>query len=287
MKKCSKCGIEYPATTKHFGIARRNTGGLKCICNGCSAIERKIYKSKHKETIVAQNHIYRDKNKEEIKAKNQIYRDKHRVVKVKPLIKEKTCRVCKTVYIAEDDAYFNKKYKGKYGLTTICKECFKKQSKEYYLNNTEGIKKRVTQYYLDNIDKKKAYSSKWHSVYDRTEKGKDVKNAAWERRRALEHNLANDYTTEQWEQCKSDFNSTCAYCGKTEKLTIEHFVPVSKLGELTGNNVLPVCSHCNSSKGNRKFELWYPKQPFYSKQREKKVLGYLKYKKNVQQLALM
>lgn len=228
--------------------------------------------------------MYREKNKEKIQISSKVYRNAHRVIKIEPLIKEKTCHVCKTTYSADDDTYFHKKSSGKYGLSTVCRQCFKLRSDKYYQDNSEHIKEKCTQYYFKNIDKKKIYSKKWHLVYDKTEKGRNIKIIAWEKRRALELNLGNNYSNEQWIQCKSDFNSECAYCGKTEKLTIEHFIPVSKFGELTINNVIPVCSSCNSSKGNRAFEIWYPKQLFYSKTRESKILKYLHYKNNIQQL---
>jgi len=287
MKQCSKCGEIYPATSDNFGIAKRNTGGLKCVCKKCSATERKIYKAKHQEQIKIQNSIYKEVNREKIRFKSQVYRDNHRIIKEEPLVKEKTCYVCKVAFLANDDTYFHKKPSGKYGLACICKGCSKKRGRQYYLDNIEEAKKRGTAYYFKNLAKTKAYSKEWHAVYDKTEKGRNVKNTAYERRRTREHNLDNNFTPEQWEQCKKDFNRTCAYCETTKKLTIEHFIPVSKLGELTSANVLPACSSCNSSKGNRDFKTWFPNQPFYSPEREQKILSYLGYHNGIQQLSLM
>jgi 5-methylcytosine-specific restriction endonuclease McrA len=99
--------------------------------------------------------------------------------------------------------------------------------------------------------------------------------------------LDSNYTKEQWEECKNTFDNKCAYCGKNDKLSQEHFVPVSKGGEYTENNIIPSCKSCNSSKNNSNFFDWYPKQEFYSKIREQNILKHLRYDNNTQQLALI
>lgn len=92
----------------------------------------------------------------------------------------------------------------------------------------------------------------------------------------------------QWNRALESFNNTCAYCGARDKrLQQEHFIPLSKGGEYTVNNIIPACSKCNRSKYNYSFFEWYPKQEFYSKEREKKILDYLNYNGEVQQLALV
>jgi 5-methylcytosine-specific restriction endonuclease McrA len=43
----------------------------------------------------------------------------------------------------------------------------------------------------------------------------------------------------------------CAHCGTTEKLTIDHIVPLSRGGSADGKNIQVLCAPCNASKGNR------------------------------------
>jgi hypothetical protein len=45
----------------------------------------------------------------------------------------------------------------------------------------------------------------------------------------------------------------CAYCN-ADATTWDHVVPVSKGGNTTPGNILPACTSCNSSKGNR--DVW-------------------------------
>jgi 5-methylcytosine-specific restriction endonuclease McrA len=59
-------------------------------------------------------------------------------------------------------------------------------------------------------------------------------------------------TEEQWEKIKADCNYTCSYCGASDvKLTQDHFIPISKGGLHTANNIVPSCVSCNSSKQAR------------------------------------
>jgi len=51
-------------------------------------------------------------------------------------------------------------------------------------------------------------------------------------------------------------NHICIYCGQEDKLTIEHIFPRSRGGEDITDNVVMVCKHCNSSKGNKGLYEW-------------------------------
>ena len=285
-KICSKCKQELPATNEFFAIARRNTGGLKCVCKQCSRIETKAYKTKHREEISIKARIYKEKHKEEIRAKSKAYRDKHRVIKEEPLVKEKTCRKCGNVYPANDDTYFFKKDTGKYGLGTLCKKCSRERSKKYNLENKEHMNDVKRAYYRKNLEKFKEYSREFHKEYGKTAKGKAVRAAYYNRRRSNETNVDNSLTSTQWMSIQEAFEGKCCYCGKKTKLTVEHFIPVSESGETNINNILPACLSCNSSKNNRDFFAWYPSQPFYSKRREKAVLDFLGYDSETQQISM-
>ncbi|MGH2080253.1 HNH endonuclease [Aerococcus urinaeequi] len=78
-----------------------------------------------------------------------------------------------------------------------------------------------------------------------------------------------------WERAKEHFNHRCAYCRKETKLTYDHFIPLSKGGFLSVENTIPCCKSCNSSKNNRDFHEWYPKQSSYSLENENRVYEYL------------
>ena len=53
----------------------------------------------------------------------------------------------------------------------------------------------------------------------------------------------------------------CWYCGKVveskAELTIDHVIPRAKGGSNEMNNIIMVCKHCNSSKGDRDLLEWF------------------------------
>ncbi len=106
------------------------------------------------------------------------------------------------------------------------------------------------------------------------------------RRKARKSGLVATFTYKQWLACKTAFNNRCAYCGEEKDLTQDHFIPSTNGGGYSKDNIIPVCHICNSSKSDSDFFEWYPQQTFYSKQREQKLLKYLNYKGNYQQLAI-
>jgi 5-methylcytosine-specific restriction endonuclease McrA len=71
------------------------------------------------------------------------------------------------------------------------------------------------------------------------------------------------------------FDGCCAYCGEHlgKNKQIDHVVPISKLGADTLDNVVFACHSCNTSKGNRNLLDWYRSKPFWSQERELKVLS--------------
>ena len=195
---------------------------------------------------------YYEVNREAITEQAKIYREANKVA-----IAERT----KSYYEANRDAIIER---GKLNYETN-KESISEQKKLYRKINKEAI----------SMHKK---------LYLQANRGKH--NISEQRREAIKRQLPSTLTLAQWELIKISFDGRCCYCGKEEPLTQEHFIPLSKGGEYTHNNILPACQSCNSSKNTRDFLIWYPKQFFYSKKREQKILKYLNYKNEVQQFSL-
>lgn len=70
-------------------------------------------------------------------------------------------------------------------------------------------------------------------------------------------------TPAEWQTLVELFNGCCAYCGKRcKKLTVDHIVPIAKHGRDEIENVLPACTSCNCSKGNKSLEAWLNERGF-------------------------
>lgn len=249
-KICSKCGEEKPATTEYFGKDKRNKDGLNGQCKDCrKEYQSQWYKENKEEAKERQKQHYKE-NKEEIKEYQKQY-FKQYYVENKEKIKEyhKQWR--------QENKEEIKEYKKQYRKEN--KEKRNEHQKQHYKENKEYYK----QYYKENADRYRQRSQK---------------------RRAIKKRLPHTLTLDQWEKIKNDFNNECAYCGKTEQehreefneqLHQEHFIPLSKGGEYTHNNIIPACRSCNTSKNNTDFFEWYPTYEHYDKQRETKILEYI------------
>lgn len=59
------------------------------------------------------------------------------------------------------------------------------------------------------------------------------------------------------EKLKFHNGAQCSYCGCTEQIVLDHLIPRAAGGRDTGDNLLPACKRCNSSKGSKDFLRWY------------------------------
>jgi hypothetical protein len=222
----------------------------------------------------------------------------------------KICNCCKKELPATTE-YFHRDSTLKSGIRGICKECCCKNRKEYSKTNREYEHNYGKQYREKNKEELKIKLSKWKNEnkdkiadewqrYYEANKARLAKNRKiyWsnnkerykvsiQRRKARKRELVSNLTIAQWENIKQIFDNKCAYCGRELKLYQEHFIPLSKGGEFTINNIIPSCQSCNSSKHDRLFNEWYPRYKYYNKKREEKILSHLHYKNNIQQLTLL
>jgi hypothetical protein len=79
---------------------------------------------------------------------------------------------------------------------------------------------------------------------------------------------------------KEKWNHQCAYCGNTEKLTIDHIVPQCKGGSDFITNVICCCESCNCSKAHTDWETWYYNQEFFTEKRHDAIMEWMKPQSN-------
>lgn len=53
----------------------------------------------------------------------------------------------------------------------------------------------------------------------------------------------------------------CIYCQATGPLALDHIVPVARGGSNHPSNLVAACRPCNSSKGSKLIEEWWPTRP--------------------------
>lgn len=201
-------------------------------------------------------------------------------------MERKVCTKCKRELTFNN---FDKAKNGKNGLKAECKEC----KKQYYEDNKEILTEKKKQYRQEHLEQSKQYCrenketlAEYLKQYQKEHLEEyRVRN---QRRNARKRLLPSSLTIQQWEEIKEHFNNECAYCGKELPLAQEHVIPLSKGGEYTHNNIICACGSCNSSKGAKLLNDWYPQHEYYSNKRENKILKYLGYtEKGIQQLSIL
>jgi len=80
-----------------------------------------------------------------------------------------------------------------------------------------------------------------------------------------------------WRQkIKEEWDLKCAYCGSSNRLTIDHIVPRSNGGTDNTKNVVCACHDCNQDKGHTPWEEWYLSQEFFSMEQRDKIKNWMK-----------
>ncbi len=212
----------------------------------------------------------------------------------------KQCVRCKEISPRTKE-FFESEKRNKDGLTGSCKKCRKVTYQIYKSENKEKVIERNAKYYEKTKEKQREKAKKYRQhnkesvrisnrryYAENIGKVREQTRIRVQRRNAIKSTLQSNLTLEQWAEVKEHFHNKCAYCGKERTLEQEHFIPISKGGEYTINNIIPSCRSCNASKFNHSFFDWYPNYKYYSVQRENNILKYLEYNNNqTQQLALL
>lgn len=164
------------------------------------------------------------------------------------------------------------------------KELISENYKRYYQKNRDAMKERSLTYHWEHHDE--VTKKMRDGYYANREKRKEyrTKNKVQYRiyaqnRRARQLEAEVGFDAFDWERAKATFQHRCAYCGQSEtELQQDHFIPVARGGGYTESNIIPACKSCNISKNDSVFHEWYIKKPFYSPEREARIMAYIKEK---------
>ena len=260
MKTCTKCKIEKPF--EEFYKNKISPDGHKSSCKECDKIrQQEIKKSpllqlekQVRSSIILENKLLSRESKRLCSKCNEIF-----------LIDDLVKTYCKNCNIEYMNEYYEKN-----------KDKIKEKSKEWEENNKDKIKEREKNYREKNKDKIKKYREKNKDKireekreyylnnknlfkekmreYRKTEKGKMVYKNSNNKRRAKirEGNIKTEDLKLLIENSK-----TCYWCNtkinKKEKAGyhLDHYIPLSKGGTHTLENIVISCPNCNILKSNK------------------------------------
>jgi hypothetical protein len=159
--------------------------------------------------------------------------------------------------------------------------CYRETRREYYRertrlwreNNPGAVKEANTKYYRlrrkTNPEALREYSReinrRWRNA--NREKYRNHVRARHALRRAAGRRALVPLTVESKQQRFALFADCCAYCGSSNRITVDHVHPLKKGGLDTPSNIVPACLSCNSSKHTSPMEEWFRSQPFFSEDR--------------------
>ena len=276
-KICCTCKKEKPIES--FSKNKRSKDGYKEYCKECAAIRTAKYKEKHREQTrkASLQWYYKQKENAEERTRQQEIDSPSRV-----------CSVCGFEKPLSD--YYKC---GNGGYRTYCKLCANKKAREYQRTHHDSVIAHKREYHKEHKAEIDAYNKQYYAEHSgeikiRTKEWAEANPEAmkehgvftFHRSRSKKNGIKADFTRAQWKDCKEYFSvdgeTYCAYCGKKiKRASMDHVIPFEHGGEYTKNNIIPACISCNASKGSSDFFEWYPKQTFYSADRENKIKAYL------------
>lgn len=214
-KHCYKCNTGK--TIDNFARSKRDKDGLQQKCKSCD----KKYRDDNKIKLLEYNRQYYSSNKEKILISQKTYYENN-----KELICEK-----------------NKQYV-KNNIEIVRARRKISFSKYFKLNRDKCLAKAKDRYY-----KNKDKESERKKLYHQTKKGKIARINSKHKRRLMEK--SGDVTNEQLLALIKNARN-CYWCNcnlEDVKIHIDHYVPLSKGGEHTLNNLVISCDACNMKKG--------------------------------------
>lgn len=207
-------------------------------------------------------------------------------------------KVCKICNISQPLDKFHNKKGGKLGRRTECKACRKKgkentdeaakqRKHKWYIDNKKRIlKERKDQYVVNqkdklnyqkeyrkkNLERVKKYQAKYYikNKHASAENGRrwrranrDRSNSYARKRWDAEKNINLPYTVKDEQITRCVFNNMCAKCGGTNKLCIDHHLPLSRGYGLSIKNAVLLCNSCNSKKYVKLPNKFYTKRELF------------------------
>lgn len=114
--------------------------------------------------------------------------------------------------------------------------------KKWAAENPEKIRIAMRKQYLKNRERILANNKRWSLANPQASQAYSTN------RRARKLQASGSFTKDQFIDLCEQYEQLCAYCGKKDKLTVDHIVPLSRGGSNYIENIAPACGKCNARK---------------------------------------
>lgn len=173
----------------------------------------------------------------------------------------KTCACCGET---KPTGEFNRNRKTRDGRAYYCRPCAHLKAKESRERHPEAVKARHKKYARENAEQRREY---FHQYYMGNRAELLAMSKVWHQENRHSSWAANYRVrcerlglvphVEQFTQADlfARYGDACAYCGGPFE-ELDHYVPVSKGGSHTLDNVRPSCTKCNAAKKDSSPDAW-------------------------------
>lgn len=221
MKKCSRC--QETKDSSEFGKRASSKDGLDSRCLKCISECSRESADKNRNKNIDRN-----------------------------LVTDKLCPTCR---IRKEVDCFGMNPSSKDGLRNECKDCRNIKARYKYesdLEFRENESIRAAKNYLEDREYILNRTKQW------SKENPDKKIEQRHRRIARLHGQNEfDLPKDFIKMLRDIQNNRCAYCSiKSDKLTVEHVLPLSRGGKHHINNIVLACATCNYSKHIKTLEEW-------------------------------
>jgi len=277
LKRCSRCRlVKHVGCFSHYA---RSSDGFNSWCAACKAAQHqatrerslegmKAYRIGNAERLREQKRRWDEANRERLLAhKRQYYLDHkgEHLGRMRAWAKShpERARAIKRAYTerhpdrvkAHDEAAKTLEGRARRRLRYVkAIERQREQKRHDYERHRERRKAAVAAFRLNNPDKVRESNRK--TIAKRPEYYRELARVRRHRWRAHIRRNGGSWSGFDWQRLKAQYGWACAACGRCEpdiKLTFDHNIPVSRGGWNIISNGIPLCAHCNSSKGSRTF----------------------------------
>lgn len=229
-------GHWQPATPEYF---YKDRGVLRSRCKACERERVRRYQTENPEKEHVRSRRYRAANVEKIREKDQRYYAEN-VERIREA--KRRYRVANPEKIREQHRQWYEANTGR----------VRENQRRWRTENVERVRETARRRRQANLEKARVHRRRWQQT--NPEKVREQKR----RRRAQKRNLAATFTSKHERIALDYFNGCCAVCERqlkdlfgTHTVNFDHWIPLSKGGGTTPDNMLPLCGGLNGCN-NRK-----------------------------------
>lgn len=224
IKRCSKCGKEFPATREYFYQDNRRGGRLHASCKACMQAVSKRWRDAHPETIKASVERSLEKHRDErLARRRERYREN-------PIADRERSRRWKE---ANPDRV-------------------REHKRRSYQNNPYRTIERSQEWAKSNRERSRERSRRWKQM-------NPVRVQTNNRNRMVrKRSIEGAHTAADVQAQYNRQRHCCYYCGceLNGKYHVDHVIPLSRGGSNGPENIVCACQNCNLQKGAKLPHEW-------------------------------